>query len=629
MLSWVETVVARRAWVVWVGVGLLWLVTHPYAGILWDAQYYTVQALHALTPNRYADDLFFAYGSQDQFSLFSRLYAPLIQVWGLAHANLLLTLVGQGLWLGGLIYLARGWLAREDQFLALAGVILLPGSASLLFHYAEPILTPRLYAEALTLWAMGDVWRARWVRSWLLLTLGLVLHPLMVIPGFALWFLWGPGQHRSGWLGLLGVMALGYGLALGGIQPFARIFQTFDPQWWAIVYQRTTYAWIGQWGIAEWLPVLHVVMLGFWVAQDMTLKQRRLLWSSLGVGVGGIAISALGGDGLKNVLILDAQLWRGIWLANVLIHLGVAQRFQRMWVGSGDRHHARFWWSSVIFMALLSGLHGGFFLLAMPLTAMAYLIDWWEQRQRGIPQRWVTIVEVIVGLWGGELLMLFAASLWRDESMMLRWENGFLPELVLVMAILTWVLWAREKSLPYWQVVVGGFLLGVLGMMHWDQRDPWVRYIDETKEAPAELTALLPAQRAIYWEGDLTVPWFLLRRSSYFSCSQGTGSLFSRGTAVHYQREYESFRTLNTIEFLPGTYCSPAPGPLSYPPVASQVLAVCRANPHLGALVLLHPVVGMAQKTWQAPTIFRYDLSLGQRRRRIETRTFYVVNCPA
>ncbi|EQD37451.1 hypothetical protein B1A_17558, partial [mine drainage metagenome] len=46
---------------------ILWLVTRPYEGILWDSEYYTVQALHFLWPDRYANDLYFAFGSQDQF----------------------------------------------------------------------------------------------------------------------------------------------------------------------------------------------------------------------------------------------------------------------------------------------------------------------------------------------------------------------------------------------------------------------------------------------------------------------------------------------------------------------------------------------------------------------------------
>src|SRR5262245_56173374 len=55
----------------------------PYANITHDTRLYSVQVLNQLQGGTYADDLFFRYGSQDQFSLFSRLMAPLVGAVGL------------------------------------------------------------------------------------------------------------------------------------------------------------------------------------------------------------------------------------------------------------------------------------------------------------------------------------------------------------------------------------------------------------------------------------------------------------------------------------------------------------------------------------------------------------------
>jgi hypothetical protein len=62
----------------------IWLLTHRYFGIQHDGLFYAVQALARITPDAYAGDIFFAFGSQDDYSLFSRLYAALIRSLGLA-----------------------------------------------------------------------------------------------------------------------------------------------------------------------------------------------------------------------------------------------------------------------------------------------------------------------------------------------------------------------------------------------------------------------------------------------------------------------------------------------------------------------------------------------------------------
>ena len=61
-------------------------LARPYAGIAHDARLYSAQVLHQLEPESYSDDLFFRYGSQDQFSIFSRVAAPIVNLLGLQAA---------------------------------------------------------------------------------------------------------------------------------------------------------------------------------------------------------------------------------------------------------------------------------------------------------------------------------------------------------------------------------------------------------------------------------------------------------------------------------------------------------------------------------------------------------------
>ena len=52
-------------------------VALPYRGVIHDSQLYAVQVMNRVENGAYADDLFFRYGSQDKFSLFSVVAAPL------------------------------------------------------------------------------------------------------------------------------------------------------------------------------------------------------------------------------------------------------------------------------------------------------------------------------------------------------------------------------------------------------------------------------------------------------------------------------------------------------------------------------------------------------------------------
>ena len=75
------------------------LLTCPYGGFVHDAQLYGIQSLHRSMAHAYAGDLFFLYGSQDEYSIFSLLMAPMVRVFGLPFAFYLVYLASVGLML--------------------------------------------------------------------------------------------------------------------------------------------------------------------------------------------------------------------------------------------------------------------------------------------------------------------------------------------------------------------------------------------------------------------------------------------------------------------------------------------------------------------------------------------------
>lgn len=88
---------ADRPWTLFVLLLAINSVTRPYAGVTHDSRLYSVQVLNRVEAGAYADDLFFRYGSQDEYSLFSIVAAPVVYALGLTAGFFVLYLVSKSL----------------------------------------------------------------------------------------------------------------------------------------------------------------------------------------------------------------------------------------------------------------------------------------------------------------------------------------------------------------------------------------------------------------------------------------------------------------------------------------------------------------------------------------------------
>jgi hypothetical protein len=603
----------------------LWLITRPFIGIAWDAQFYAVQALHAISPERFSQDLFFKYGSQDEFSIFSAFYKPFILWFGLARGNELLTIFDQCLWFGGLVYLVRTLFKdRLSVALAVAAVIVLPSNLDLL-QSAEPFLTPRPYAEALTLFALGNMLRERPVRAGALLLLAMALHPLMALPGVAVFWCYQSLKSRFWLIAGLAAALLMIGLALAGVQPFVRLFDRFDPAWLRIVEVRDYFCFLGRWTLGYWLPVCTTCCLVVLGMATASATRRQLLMISLLVAVAGFVLSYIGGDLFHDVLILDLQTWRAGWLVTVIAHIVIGP----MVLSIPRRGASYVLTAKAMFNVALGFLAlSGFFISLTLLTvlpaggaAIAFHRERLTQAELSTPYKLLNLALIVLMTFLSVLglrvwLSQFAYSPGALEGAL----HGFLLAagtlLVFAFCIRGLAVGGRPRFVPPVLLAVSLGLLA-LAMSNWDQRSAWTKFLDTSAPPPA-LTALLPGDAPIYWEGDVSVPWFLLRRASYFSCQQGTGVLFSRGTAMSYQRRYETFVPLHVLDIGQYAICpaldlaadqrgTPDKRP-RLPPSKAQVVAVCREDPGLGALVLIHPVAGLKRREWKSPVPYGYTV---------------------
>ena len=165
-------------------------LARPYAGFLQDARLYTAQVLNHVEHGIYDNDLFFRFGSQDQYSAFSRFMAPLVSLLGLQLAFFVGYLASNFLFIAALVALMP--LLVKDRLLALVAMFYvaiqpLEYCTNHVFYVQEPFLTPRLPAAGLVLFGLAKLLQGRLAASFVLMVLAGLMHPLIATGGFLIW----------------------------------------------------------------------------------------------------------------------------------------------------------------------------------------------------------------------------------------------------------------------------------------------------------------------------------------------------------------------------------------------------------------------------------------------------------
>ena len=480
-------------------IATLWLTTRPYLGVIHDSRFYTIEALNELISGRFSDDLYFRYGSQGQFTLFTQMYKPFLAAFGIANGNLILTIIAQFIWLTGLLYITRTLFQdRKIVPVAISAAILLPGGIFL--HYGEAFLTPRLFAEAITFWALGLMLRGRPIRALLLLCVSITIHPLNTLPGLAVLFLHEalrrPALWVAGGLAVIGTLAL----AFFGVQPFARFLASFDPEWFAIVRVRDGFCFITQLGISEWIRFCNMLVLVVFGLVMAKPNERRFLGTVLAVGVGGPTLSLIGGDFFRNVLIVDIQAWRATWLLALVAHLFVApiffriQRRENYPFANADDHLCTSYRVARFVEFLCTGLSRSGTLVATIMMVVAGIVGSWEKlNNRAIPFTARVIVTLFVGSALGLAVILLYLSFniiipARPDVDMFRHPMYAIAMTVIASAAIGALLidddqFAQTGYSFSCHTVLAIVLITAAGFV-WDQRTPWTKFIDTTERPP-------------------------------------------------------------------------------------------------------------------------------------------------
>lgn len=568
--------VASGTWVPSAAVVLvlaMWWLARPYAGIQHDAVYYAADALRHLHPAALGHDLFFHRLSQGDFSWFGSAYAALIARWDLDPAAWFITGLSRVAWCAALWFWCRSATAGRPVALMFAALLCLPSGYGALgaLTVAEPFATPRPLAEALVLLALGLALRQRPGVAGLALMLAFATHPLMALGGSAVLVGMLPARLRTSAL-IAAALALAV-LAWLGLQPFVRVTAFYDAAWWQIVERENPMTVFSRWTATDMgHAAVAWLLLGDAARCTPAASLRRRMALALAISV----LVALGAwawaTETHHVLLVQLQLWRVLWLAQVLA--------PALWLaGQTNSEMPRPTW-------VTGCLLGGAWLLDTPAAVVLAALGLWQlhtpaDRLPAAVQRWLPVFAGLlgVGIVAGRLEPLvndpgLAVITLPVEQSVARVLHEPVVPLLVICALAAWH--ARGPQVgqagPWLRRVVGAAALGAT-LALWSA---WMLRAPDSMTSLARSAAnMVPPGATVWSDAGLRWTWLRLQHASWVSYEQRAGALFSREAAMTWQRRWTVLRSLGlTAE--PGS----APAPL-----AQRVRVLC-AQPDLTTLLL-------------------------------------------
>ncbi|MEF8708968.1 MAG: hypothetical protein V5B38_08865 [Candidatus Accumulibacter propinquus] len=537
-------------------VAAAWIATHRYQGIWHDGVLYAGQAVFRLDPLPFAKDLFFAYGSQDQFTVFTGIYSQVVQRLGLPEASALLLGVAHVAWLASVAWLLRGLLGGPAFWSALILIVVLPAGygSSGVFSYGEAFLTARIWAEPPALLAVACIIRGHRIAALACLAFAAAMHPVIAFPAALFVFFFGFRGRQQVALILAGFAGLAI-LRAVGIPPFADLTQVMDPLWLDLAKERSPWVCLDCWQAGEFQGPFFLALLLAVAAQGCTPQSRRVYGCGLGVFIVGMGLAALA-IYWPGIVLIQMQAWRALWLVKILAIAAAVAWVQDTWRISP--------FSRLLVGGLVAGaltLDGTGLACAAAFSALAIARHRFALEPR-LPiwlfrLAWGVIVLVIGETLFWELrlaLPLFDfndAQLSRlsfaDRFLIIGKQFGWLIFPPLLLGI-RWLLQHRPQS-RRWFLGFSGALLVFFGG-HWASgrshlaEEEGLLQVGEN----AELTGIIGRVHLTHWSGGAPTLWLILQRGSYASIMQTAGIIFSRQTAIEAERRLAKLKSAGLPE---------------------------------------------------------------------------------
>jgi hypothetical protein len=526
-------------------VGVVWMfalyfLCRPYRGVRHDAQLYFAQTQFHLTPGWMSHDLFFLNGSQDRYTIFSTLYAPILQAFGLEHAEIGTLLALHLLfWIAAFLLVRRLGSPLRWGMLAVLAVMPHYYGAAMTFSFGEPFLTARSLAEPLCIFVLAALEANRTRVALLLLPLTLLAHPLIAIPVWAVaWYMLCERDRRWLWAALALVVPLIAGAL--NVAPFDGLFKRYDEHWFAHVYSTNGFDFFAFWGKETWTVALFdLSLLGIAVAQrDMPL--RRLLRASLVTSVALCLLSAALVDGLHVILLTQLQLWRSLWIVHLLALLALYPCALALWSKNraGQLAAAALMLASVI---VYSEAQTGFVFAAVAILLAVAALRGAELRPR------LAIGGIVVCAAGAiimgvlQMLEYLMLVLQHIQTGLALGEVRSIPAAIAqLMLFIAWLALIRAYRSDRRWALPASLAVGVLGVAiginQWDQRSALSRYVESHYGQPNPFGVELRPNAQVYWAKDMLATWVLFQRPAYASLANEAAAVFGRDSTLEMER---------------------------------------------------------------------------------------------
>jgi hypothetical protein len=581
----------------------LWLLVHGYHGLTGDGQIYAFQAFAKIHP-QLTTDLYLQNTSQDQFTIFSPMYAWFIRLLGLEIAARLLTLIFTAWLLAAVWSIARTVTSRDAAWLAVAFLLIVPGDygGSGVFRLMEQFLTARLPAEALVVTALACQVQGR-ERLGILLAIGaLFVHPLIALPGLLL-LLCLRQPTRMAIAGAIGavvaalvfaVIAENVPIVAPNLPAASHLLTVMDAAWLQVVRERSQFLFLQLWSARDWeLNARPFLYLAFTAMAVPSESIRKLCMAAALVGASGLAIAFIAGVIGPVAILVQGQAWRWVWITVFMSALLLPVTILQVW------RDARC--GPLCAILLVSG----WTLTAVDGTACVSLaLILWFARTR-ITARAAQYLRWLSAALGIAILVWILIKSWAivspraDPSVNAPSTVAQLLEVfglripALIFAAFAW--WCIRTSRTLWvpaslSVVLVALAMGIVPAAFKQARtlasDSDIRdFADWSNAIPPSSTVLVAPAPDVG-----AFVWFTLQRPNYLALDQSAGVVFSRATALEVQRRSQVLLPLMDPDWKVLTSLSRSPGDKRKGPspprplTAKSLMEIC-ADPQLGFVV--------------------------------------------
>ncbi len=516
-------------------VGACWFAAWPYMGQWHDARLYALEALARVKPGVFDRDLFLAYGSQGGFTLFPGLFGGLIKWIGLESAAFSMALAGKLFWLAALVILARQLMPAPIWYFACLPVLAFPAyyDSHEIFSYGESFATPRVYAEAFTMLAL-----AAWTRGRPVVAVGLVvaagaMHPLMALPGGVLLAMlaWAELERkRLAWL-VLGGMALLVVTVTIYPDLASRLFSAYDPAWFNAVRSRNPFVFLDTWDLAAFDRMAWIAVMLALVASEGAGPQRRFALAALLAACGMLALSWLGAVVWGNILLTQLQLWRALWIAQIVALMLCAPLLLKLWKSD----YASRILASCLVVAYVLGPNW-MFLVALSGVGLRVLVRRFEFAIDTDALPWRGLPYLIALPWLIMHLIEIPQQAIFDEVLAGRsaWRAVLADRVVLVVigVVAYWGAIQAGKYARYFVYALSGAAC-LVAALSWQPKGV-AEDLPEIQAMFVQMKQDIPPGSVVQSTvgGGSGALWFVLERAGYISQWQTAGALFNRDTAL-------------------------------------------------------------------------------------------------